>query len=327
MKAMVLTQQRKPLSLKEVPTPSINSSQVLVKVRACAVCRTDLHVIDGDLPNPKLPLVPGHEIIGEVVDAGDRVEKLKKGDRVGIPWLGYTCGECVFCRRGMENLCKNALFTGYTLDGGYAEYVSADERYSFPIPEDYPDIQAAPLLCAGLIGFRSLRMTGESKRIGMYGFGAAAHILVQVATYQKREVFAFTKPGDRKGQEFALGLGASWAGDSLSSPPAALDAAIIFAPVGELVPKALKTVAPGGVVVCAGIHMSDIPSFPYRILWEERVLRSVANLTRKDGEEFFDIAPKVPVRTEVKEYALSEANEALKELREGSINGAAVLVI
>jgi propanol-preferring alcohol dehydrogenase len=327
MKAMVLTQQGKKLELRDIPTPSINSSQVLVKVRACAVCRTDLHVIDGDLPNPKLPLVPGHEIIGEVVEAGDRVGKLKKGDRVGIPWLGYTCGECYFCSTGKENLCKNALFTGYTLDGGYAEYVSADERYSFPIPKHYPDIQAAPLLCAGLIGFRSLRMTGESKRIGMYGFGAAAHILIQVATYQKREVFAFTKPGDRKGQEFALGLGASWAGDSLSTPPAALDAAIIFAPVGELVPRALKAVAPGGVVVCAGIHMSYIPSFPYRILWGERVLRSVANLTRKDGEEFFDIAPKVPVRTEVTEYPLSEANKALKALREGSINGAAVLVI
>jgi propanol-preferring alcohol dehydrogenase len=296
-------------------------------VRACAVCRTDLHVIDGDLINPKLPLVLGHEIIGEVVKTGKHITQLKVGDRVGIPWLGYTCGKCAYCRRGIENLCENALFTGYTLDGGYAEYAAADERYSLPIPAGYPDIQAAPLLCAGLIGFRSLRMTGKSKRIGMYGFGAAAHILIQIANYKGMEVFAFTRAGDRKGQDFALGLGAKWAGDSLSAPPTPLDAAIIFAPVGDLIPLALQAVVPGGIVVCAGIHMSDIPSFPYKILWEERVLRSVANLTRKDGEEFFDIAPKVPVRTEVTEYSLPEANDALNALREGSINGAAVIVL
>ncbi|UCB46175.1 MAG: zinc-dependent alcohol dehydrogenase family protein [Spirochaetota bacterium] len=327
MRAMILTQQKTPLELKDIPIPSINSYQVLVKVRACAVCRTDLHVIDGDLLNPKLPLVPGHEIIGEVVKAGDRVKLLKLGDRVGIPWLGFTCGTCAYCRGGKENLCENALFTGYTLDGGYAEYVAADERYSFPIPEGYPDIQAAPLLCAGLIGFRSLRMTGKSKRIGMYGFGAAAHILIQIAHYKGMEVFAFTKPGDQKGQDFALGLGAKWAGDSLSAPPMPLGAAIIFAPVGDLVPLALQAVVPGGIVVCAGIHMSDIPSFPYKILWEERVLRSVANLNRRDGQEFFDIALKVPVRTEVMEYPLSDANKALSALREGTVNGAAVLVI
>ena len=327
MRAMVLTQQKTSLELKDIPIPSLNPYQVLVKVRACAVCRTDLHVIDGDLLNPKLPLVPGHEIIGEVVKAGDRVKLLKLGDRVGIPWLGFTCGTCAYCRGGKENLCENALFTGYTLDGGYAEYVAADERYSFPIPEGYPDIQAAPLLCAGLIGFRSLRMTGKSKRIGMYGFGAAAHILIQIARYKGMEVFAFTKSGDQKGQDFALGLGAKWAGDSLSAPPMPLDAAIIFAPVGDLVPLALQAVVPGGIVVCAGIHMSDIPSFPYKILWEERVLRSVANLNRRDGQEFFDVAPKVPVRTEVTEYPLSDANKALSALREGTVNGAAVLVI
>lgn len=327
MKAMVLKKQGERLSLEDIPVPSFGPKQVLVRVRACAVCRTDLHVVDGDLPHPKLPLVPGHEIVGTVEAIGDSVEGFTKGQKVGIPWLGYTCGECSYCRGGMENLCENALFTGYTIDGGYAEYTAAFVKYCFSIPDGYPDVQAAPLLCAGLIGYRSLRMAGSAQRIGMYGFGAAAHILIQVARHQEREVYAFTRTGDSGGQEFARSLGAAWAGDSLTRPPKPLDAAIIFAPVGELVPYALHAVRPGGTVVCAGIHMSDIPSFPYDILWREKVVRSVANLTRDDGEEFFSIAPEVPVRTETTAFPLSSANEALDALREGRINGAAVLTV
>jgi len=322
MKAMVLQHQKERLRFLEIPKPSIEPNQILIRVNACAVCRTDLHVVEGDLTQPKLPLVPGHEIIGTVEAVGNSVSGFRKGQKVGVPWLGYTCGECPYCKRGMENLCENALFTGYTIDGGYAEYTAAYENYCFPIPEQYPDVQAAPLMCAGLIGYRSLRMADNAHRIGMYGFGAAAHILIQIARYQGREVYAFTRPGDTAGQEFALGLGAAWAGNSLTKPPDLLDAAIIFAPVGDLVPRALDAVRPGGTVVCAGIHMSDIPTFPYSILWREKVLRSVANLTREDG-----IAPKVPVRTETTDFPLNEANEALDALREGRISGAAVLVI
>jgi propanol-preferring alcohol dehydrogenase len=327
MKAMVLQHQKERLRFLEIPKPSIEPNQILIRVNACAVCRTDLHVVEGDLTQPKLPLVPGHEIIGTVEAVGNSVSGFRKGQKVGVPWLGYTCGECPYCKRGMENLCENALFTGYTIDGGYAEYTAAYENYCFPIPEQYPDVQAAPLMCAGLIGYRSLRMADNAHRIGMYGFGAAAHILIQIARYQGREVYAFTRPGDTAGQEFALGLGAAWAGNSLTKPPDLLDAAIIFAPVGDLVPRALDAVRPGGTVVCAGIHMSDIPTFPYSILWREKVLRSVANLTREDGMEFFAVAPKVPVRTETTDFPLNEANEALDALREGRISGAAVLVI
>jgi propanol-preferring alcohol dehydrogenase len=327
MKAMVLKKQGERLSLEDIPVPSFGPQQVLVRVRACAVCRTDLHVTDGDLPHPKLPLVPGHEIVGTIEAIGDGVKGFKKGQKVGIPWLGYTCGECSYCRGGMENLCENALFMGYTIDGGYAEYTAAYVNYCFSIPDGYTEVQAAPLLCAGLIGYRSLRMAGSAQRIGMYGFGAAAHILIQVARHQKRDVYAFTRTGDWGGQEFARNLGAVWAGDSLTRSPEPLDAAIIFAPVGELVPLALRSVRPGGTVVCAGIHMSDIPSFPYDILWREKVVRSVANLTREDGEEFFSVAPEVPVRTETTAFPLKNANEALDSLRDGRINGAAVLTV
>ncbi|HZV36662.1 MAG TPA: zinc-dependent alcohol dehydrogenase family protein [Verrucomicrobiae bacterium] len=327
MRAMVLLKARQPLQAVELPTPKPGTGQVLIKIHACAVCRTDLHVIDGELPNPKLPLVLGHEIVGSVAELGDRATRFKVGDRVGIPWLGWTDGTCRFCRSGRENLCDNARFTGYTLDGGYAEYTVADERFCFPLPQNYTDTEAAPLLCAGLIGFRSLRMTGEAKRLGIYGFGAAAHIIAQVARFQKREIYAFTRAGDVKGQEFARELGATWAGSSGTLPPQPLDAAIIFAPVGELVPQALRALDKGGVVVCGGIHMSDIPSFPYDWLWEERSIRSVANLTRRDGEEFLALAPKVPVVTNVQPFPLSEANEALERLRDGKIEGAAVLVM
>jgi len=297
-----------------------------VKVAACAVCRTDLHVLDGELPNPKLPLVPGHEIVGTVVEKGRAAHRFKVGNRVGIPWLGWTCSECEFCRNGRENLCDRARFTGYTVDGGYAEFTVADERFCFPIPQSYSEAEAAPLLCAGLIGFRSLTKTGNAKRLGIYGFGAAAHIVTQVAGFQGREVFAFTRQGDTEAQAFAKSLGAVWAGGSETAPPEKLDAAIIFAPVGELVPLALKSVTKGGTVVCGGIHMSDIPSFPYALLWQERKLCSVANLTRRDGDEFFALAPRVPVRTTVQTFPLADANEALALVRTGKINGAAVLI-
>ena len=326
MQAMVLHTQRQPLRATEVATPSPGPGEVLAQVRACAVCRTDLHVIDGELPKPKLPLVPGHEIIGIVTAMGEGVERLKVGSRVGIPWLGWTCGACEYCRMGRENLCDQARFTGYTLDGGYAEYTIADQRYCFPIPDSYSDAEAAPLLCAGLIGYRSLAKAGDARRVGIYGFGAAAHILTQVARFQGREIYAFTRRGDREGQEFAKSLGAAWAGDSDSLPPERLDAAIIFAPAGELVPLALKAVGKGGTIVCGGIHMTDIPAFPYELLWEERSICSVANLTRRDGEDFLALAPRVPVRTTVQTFPLTEANEALHRLRTGQIRGAAVLV-
>jgi len=326
MKAMVLHAPRQPLRLTDRPTPDPRPGEVLVQVRACAVCRTDLHVVDGELPKPKLPLVPGHEIIGVITALGAGVERFKPGDRVGIPWLGWTCGTCAFCRTGRENLCDQARFTGYTLDGGYAEFTLADARYCFPIPDSYADAEAAPLLCAGLIGYRSLRKTGDARRIGIYGFGAAAHIITQVARFQGREIYAFTRRGDREGQQFARSLGVVWAGDSESLPPEQLDAALIFAPAGELVPQALKAVGKGGTIVCGGIHMSDIPAFPYELLWQERSLCSVANLTRRDGEEFLALAPRVPVRTTVQTFPLGEANDALQRLRAGQVRGAAVLV-
>ena len=326
MRAMLFEDAGQPLRLANSPIPKPNAGQVLIRVRACAVCRTDLHVVDGELTRPKLPLIPGHEIVGTIVQFGEGAERFKISDRVGVPWLGWTCGECSHCRSGQENLCDSAKFTGYTLDGGYAEYTVADQRYCFPIPESYSDAEAAPLLCAGLIGYRSLVKAGAGKRLGIYGFGAAAHIVAQVARYQKREIYAFTRPGDEEAKRFALGLGAVWAGGSNESPPVKLDAAIIFAPIGELVPQALSAVGKGGIVVCGGIHMSDIPSFPYSILWEERSICSVANLTRRDGEEFMALAPKVPVRTEVQTFRLEEANEALARLRAGQVQGAAVLL-
>ncbi len=326
MQAMLLDAPRRPLRPAVVPDPVVGASQVLLRVRACGVCRTDLHLVDGELPNPKLPLILGHQIVGEVVAVGAEAGGFALGDRVGAPWLGWTCGACPRCRTGRENLCERALFTGYNIDGGFAELALVDHRYCFRIPEGFPDLQAAPLLCAGLIGYRAFRMTGDAARLGFYGFGAAAHILVQVARAQGREVFAFTRAGDDASKNFARRLGAAWAGDSGERPPAPLDAAIIFAPVGALVPLALRDVAPGGIVVCAGIHMSDIPSFPYHLLWEERVLRSVANLTRRDGEEFLALAPRVPVRTEVQVFPLAAAGEALAALREGRLNGAAVVV-
>jgi propanol-preferring alcohol dehydrogenase len=327
MRAMVLSSAGSQLAEKDLPNPRPGQGQLLIRISACGVCRTDLHVVDGELPNPKLPLVPGHEIVGVVAELGGRVERFTVGDRVGVPWLGFTCGKCPYCLSGQENLCDFARFTGYTLDGGYAEYTAADERYCFPIPRGYSDAEAAPLLCAGLIGYRSLVMTGEARRLGIYGFGAAAHIIAQVARHQGRQVYAFTRPGDQAAQQFARHLGAVWVGDSTEKPPEELDAAIIFAPVGSLVPQALQSLAKGGVVVCAGIHMSDIPSFPYRLLWGERVVRSVANLTRRDAEEFLAIAPQVPVKTEIQTFALTEANEALSRLRSGEIQGAAVLTI
>jgi propanol-preferring alcohol dehydrogenase len=307
-----------------VPKPAFG--QLLVKVSACGVCRTDLHVVDGELPKPKLPLVPGHEIVGRVAALGEGVTGFKAGERVGIPWLGWTCGQCLFCCSQRENLCDAARFTGYTIDGGYAEYTVADARFCFRIPDGYSDAEAAPLLCAGLIGYRSLTKAGDAHRLGLYGFGAAAHIVAQIARHQGREVFAFTRPGDAAAQEFAKSLGAVWAGDSASPPPEPLDAAIIFAPAGQLVPQALRAVTKGGTVVCGGIHMSDIPSFPYSILWEERSVCSVANLTRRDGEEFLALAPRVPVRTEIEKFPLVEANEALLRLRTGRLRGAAVLM-
>jgi propanol-preferring alcohol dehydrogenase len=327
MRAMVLERPGQPLVLQELPVPEPGPGQVLLRIRACGVCRTDLHIVAGELPGPKLPLVLGHQIVGEVVRAGPGANRFVPGQRVGVPWLGWTCGECRYCRSGRENLCDRARFTGYTLDGGFAEYTVADERYCFPILAGYPDEQAAPLLCAGLIGYRALRFAGEAQRLGFYGFGAAAHILTQVAVWQGRTVYAFTRPGDLESQVFARELGAVWAGGSDESPPEQLEAALIFAPVGALVPQALRAVEKGGIVVCAGIHMSDIPSFPYAWLWEERVIRSVANLTRQDGEAFLSLAPRVPVRTAVQLYRLEEANRALDDLRHGRIRGGAVLVI
>lgn len=327
MRAMLLEKAGQALREAELPMPKPGPGQVLLRVSACAVCRTDLHVVDGELMEPKLPLVPGHEIVGTVREKGQGAERFEVGDRVGIPWLGWTCGECSYCLWGRENLCDKARFTGYTIDGGYADYTVADQRFCFPIPEFYGDAEAAPLLCAGLIGYRSLVKAGDGKRLGIYGFGAAAHIVAQVARYQNREIYAFTRPGDDEAKEFALELGASWAGGSNELPPVKLDAAIIFAPVGALVPQALSAVGKGGKVVCGGIHMSDIPSFPYEILWEERSLCSVANLTRRDGDEFLALAPRVPVRTEVQTFPLEEANEALARLRSSRIQGAAVLVL
>jgi propanol-preferring alcohol dehydrogenase len=326
MQAMVLAAPRSLLQERALAQPAPSAEQVLVRVLACAVCRTDLHVVDGELPEPKLPLIPGHEIVGRVVAVGANVAHLRNGDRVGIPWLGHTCGVCAYCLSGRENLCDSARFTGYQLDGGYAQYAVADARYCLRLPQAYSDIEAAPLLCAGLIGYRALKMTGDAQRIGIYGFGAAAHIITQVAKYQQRGVFAFTRPGDTEAQAFALELGADWAGDVSRPPPQPLEAAIIFAPAGELVPIALQATVKGGSVVCAGIHMSDIPSFPYRLLWGERTVRSVANLTRRDAEEFLALASSVPVRTEVTAFALRDANRALAALREGRLRGAAVLV-
>jgi len=327
MRAMVLDAPRTPLQLRDLATPQPRRGQVLLRIHACGLCRTDLHVVDGELAHPKLPLVIGHQVVGTVTQCGEGVERLRDGDRVGVPWLGWTCGECRYCTSGRENLCERARFTGYDIDGGYAENAVADERFCFPIPAGYPDLQAAPLLCAGLIGYRSLRMAGDAERLGLYGFGASAHIVVQVARHQGRRVFAFTRDGDAASQRFAMSLGAEWAGDAMQPGPEPLDAAIIFAPAGELVPAALRATAAGGTVVCAGIHMSDIPAFPYEILWGERVLRSVANLTRRDGEEFLALAPRIPVRTEVRPFPLDDANAALDTLRRGDVQGAAVLAV
>lgn len=326
MRAMVFEAAGLALALREVPQPVPGLGQVLVKVSACGVCRTDLHVVDGELPNPKLPLIPGHEIVGRVEATGEGADHFHQGERVGIPWLGWTCGRCAYCISGHENLCDHARFTGYTIDGGYAEFTLADARFCFPLPGALDDVSSAPLLCAGLIGYRTLRKAGDGKRLGLYGFGAAAHIAVQVARFEGREVFAFTRPGDTKAQDFALRFGAVWAGGSDELPPQLLDAALIFAPAGDLVPAALRSVRKGGNVVCGGIHMSDIPSFPYEILWGERSVCSVANLTRRDGDEFLTLAPKVPVRTETSPFALEQANEALDRIRSGRLTGAAVLV-
>ncbi len=328
MNAMLLESQGQPLKRREVPVPQPGPEQVLIKVHACGVCRTDLHIADGDLTEPKLPLIPGHEIVGTVIRAGDKVTLCREGDRIGVPWLGYTCGACRFCRNGKENLCDSPLFTGYTVDGGFAEYTLAHQQYVFKLPDRYGDAEAAPLLCAGLIGYRSYAMVGDGvKHLGIYGFGAAAHIVAQIAVYRGIQVYAFTRPGDTEAQAFARKLGAVWAGDSTVMPPEKLDAAIIFAPVGYLVIAALKATCKGGIIVCGGIYMSDIPSFPYNLLWEERVIRSVANLERKDGEQLMQIAPQIPVKTEVTTFPLSEANRALDDLRSGELTGAAVLVI
>jgi propanol-preferring alcohol dehydrogenase len=325
MRAMILTEPRQLLQLVDVPIPTPNPQQVLIRVHACGVCRTDLHIVDGELTKPKLPLILGHQIVGTIVETGSQVKQFKVGDRVGVPWLGRTCNHCRFCLSQRENLCDFAQFTGYQINGGYAEYTVADEQFCFAIPAGYPDLQAAPLLCAGLIGYRAYRMVGDAEKIGFYGFGAAAHILIQVARHQGRQVFAFTRKGDLEAQQFALKLGAVWAGSSEELPPDRLDAAIIFAPAGLLVPTALKAVDKGGIVVCAGIHMSEIPAFSYDLLWQERVLRSVANLTRQDGEEFLALAPQVSVQTEVNLFPLAEANQALSALREGKVQGAVVL--
>ena len=327
MRAMVLRRPGEQLVLEELPLPEPGPGALRVRVLACGVCRTDLHIVDGELTEPKLPLVLGHQIVGVVDELGPGVEGISRGNRVGIPWLGWTCGECRYCRSGRENLCDRARFTGYDVDGGFAEATVADSRFCFRLPEDYPALQAAPLLCAGLIGYRALRLAGDAPRLGLYGFGAAAHVIAQVARWQGRRVFAFTRAGDTEGQEFARSLGAEWAGASEETPPERLDAAIIFAPAGELVPTALRALDKGGSVVCAGIHMTDIPSFAYELLWGERSVRSVANLTRQDGEEFLELAPRVPVRSHVEAFPLTEANEALDRLRAGRIRGAAVLSI
>jgi alcohol dehydrogenase, propanol-preferring len=364
MHAMVLEEQGKPLQFREVAVPEPAPDNVLIKVQACGVCRTDLHVFDGELPHPKLPLILGHEIVGTVAGVGSQVTAFREGERIGVPWLGYTCGKCRYCGRGQENLCEHALFTGYTRDGGYAEYTVADQRYCFRLPATYSDVEAAPLLCAGLIGYRAYRMAGGQmdfdgqarrnpssehgeregeapaalplegatrapvmERLGIYGFGAAAHLIAQVALAQGKKVYAFTRPGDREGQSFARNVGVTWVGDSDAAPPEELDAAIIFAPVGALLPAALRATDKGGTVVCGGIHMSDIPSFPYRLLWEERVVRSVANLTRADGEQFLDVAARVPIKVESQPFPLRSANEALDRLRRGALTGAAVLVM
>jgi propanol-preferring alcohol dehydrogenase len=326
MRAMLLDAPRAPLRAAEVPDPVPGPDEVLIRVEACAVCRTDLHIVDGELPDAKRPLIPGHEIVGRIVSAGARARRFTPGLRVGVPWLGRTCGACEHCRAGRENLCAAARFTGYQLDGGYAEWTVADARFCFPIPDAYGPVDAAPLLCAGLIGHRCLAMAGEGRWLGLYGFGAAAHIVIQVARHQGRRVFGFVRPGDEAARRFALDLGAEWAGWSDATPPVELDAAIIFAPSGDLVPLALRAVRRGGTVVCGGIHMTDIPSFPYALLWGERVLRSVANLTRADGEAFLALAPRVPVRTETRVYPLADANRALADLRRGGVRGAAVLV-
>ncbi len=327
MRAMVLEAAREPLRERLIPTPRLGYGQLLIRVRACGVCRTDLHVCDGELTEPKLPLVLGHQIVGTVEAIADGVDGFTEGQRVGIPWLGRACGDCRYCLSDRENLCDRAEFTGYQFDGGYAEYAVAEPRFALPLPGSFSDLQAAPLLCAGLIGYRALSMTYDAERVGLYGFGSAAHIVAQVAAFQGRKVFAFTRPGDLRNQEFARKIGAVWAGGSDVAPPEMLDAAIIFAPAGTLVPRALRAVCKGGIVVCAGIHMSDIPSFPYEALWGERTLRSVANLTRRDGLEFLELAPRIPVHTEVQAYPLADANRALTDLRNGAVSGALVLTI
>ncbi|MFZ0693753.1 MAG: zinc-dependent alcohol dehydrogenase family protein [Alphaproteobacteria bacterium] len=326
MHAMMFNGKGKPLAWTEAPRPIPGEYEVLIQVHACAVCRTDLHVIDGELADPKLPLIIGHEIVGVVIEKGVKVDRFALGDRVGVPWLAWTCGVCLYCRTGRENLCDRARFTGYQIDGGYSELTVADQRFCFAPPPRYSDVEAAPLMCAGLIGYRALRMAGDAKRLGIYGFGAAAHVIAQVAKHQGREIYAFTRQGDISTQNFARELGALWSGDSETLSPDPLDAALIFAPVGALVPAALRATAKGGTVVCAGIHMSDIPSFPYEILWEERVIRSVANLTRRDAEEFLQLASKIPIKTQTTPYPLARANEALDDLRHGRFEGAAVLV-
>lgn len=327
MRAMILEATNHPLRKVVCPVPSPGPGQVLLRVHACGVCRTDLHIVDGELAGPKLPLIPGHQIVGTVALNGAQAARFEPGERVGVPWLGWTCGQCRYCCSGRENLCDHARFTGYHIDGGYAEYTVADERYCFPIPRDYPDMLAAPLLCAGLIGYRALCLTGDSKRLGFYGFGSAAHIILQAARHQGRQVFAFTRPHDEVGQDFARKLGAVWAGGSDEAPPEPLDAAIIFAPDGRLVPVALRAVGKGGLVVCAGIHMSDIPAFPYEILWGERAVRSVANLTRRDGEEFLSLAAQVPIHTHIETFSLEAANDALNDLRDGRLTGTAVITM
>lgn len=328
MRAMVLEKPGTALNLREVPLPSPGPDQILLKVHACGVCRTDLHILDGELNHPKLPLIMGHQIVGRLVDKGGNVRRFRSGERIGVPWLGYTDGSCQYCQRGQENLCDDPLFTGYTINGGFSEYTVADQRYCFSLPADYTDLEVAPLLCAGMIGFRTYRLAGERKeRLGIYGFGAAGHITAQIAIHQGKRVFAFTRPGDLQAQDFARRVGAVWAGDSTQQPPEQLDAALIFAPLGSLLVDALRATDKGGTVVSGGIHMSDIPAFPYHLLWNERQIRSVANLTRQDGEEFLSIAPQVPVKTEVTPYPLENANQALNDLRNGQIQGAAVLDI
>jgi len=328
MRAMVLDKPRQPLQLRDLEKPRPFKGQLLVRIATCAVCRTDLHVVDGELPDPKLPLIPGHQIVGRVEEIGEEVNsKFKVGDRVGVPWLGWTDGECAYCRSNRENLCDRARFTGYTIDGGYAEFTVADARFCFHLPDRYNDVEVAPLLCAGLIGYRSYRKTGDARRLGIYGFGNAAHLIAQIALYEGRDLFVFTRPGDMETQKSAKALGAKWAGGSDEMPPEKLDAAIIFASVGPLVPAALRALAKGGIVVCGGIHMSDIPSFPYADLWEERMITSVANLTRRDGEEFFDIAPRVPIKTNTETFSLEDANIALDQFRAGELKATAVLTI